>query len=87
MKFEERIAKEYFEFKEYDNVIFEPIGNTPPDFLINDSIAVEVRRLNKFHLGKPLEKIENEIDKNNSFKKVILISPTDSKNGQEINCS
>jgi hypothetical protein len=61
MKFEEKIAKEYFKFKEYDKIKFEPIGNTPPDFLINNSIAVEVRRLNKFHLGKPLEKIDYNI--------------------------
>jgi hypothetical protein len=75
MKFEEKIAKEYFEFKEYDKVIFEPIGNTPPDFLINNSIAVEVRRLNKFHLGKPIEKIEyNVIPK---IEKFIRLFDTD----------
>ena len=61
MKFEERIANEYFKFKKYDKIIFEPLGNTPPDFLINNSIAVEVRRLNKFHLGKPLEEIEYNV--------------------------
>ena len=85
MKFEEKIAKEYFKFKEYKKIEFEPIGNTPPDFLINDSIAVEVRRLNKFHSGKPLEKIEyNVIPKiekfiqlfklNENFENTIIVS-------------
>ncbi|GAB7258135.1 hypothetical protein [Polaribacter sp. OB-PA-B3] len=75
MKFEEKIAKEYFEFKGYDKVKFEPIGNTPPDFLINDSIAVEVRRLNKFHSGKPLEKIEyNVIPKIEKFIKLFELN-------------
>ena len=61
MKFEEKIAKEYFEFKKYRNIEFEPIGNTPPDFLLNKKVAVEVRRLNKFHLGIPLEKIDYNV--------------------------
>lgn len=31
----------------YSNIQFEPIKNSPPDFLINNKIAVEVRRLNQ----------------------------------------
>jgi len=27
--------------------VYEPDGNTPPDFLVNGTIAVEVRRLNQ----------------------------------------
>lgn len=33
----------------FTNVVYEPDGNVPPDFLINGKIAVEVRRLNQNH--------------------------------------
>lgn len=48
MKREERIA--YNALKNLDskfNIVYEPDGNKPPDFSINGSIAVEVRRLNQ----------------------------------------
>lgn len=31
----------------YDRIAYEPDGNVPPDFVINNKIAVEVRRLNQ----------------------------------------
>jgi hypothetical protein len=31
----------------YHNVVFEPDGQVPPDFLVNGRIAIEVRRLNQ----------------------------------------
>jgi len=31
----------------FSNVVYEPDGNVPPDFVVNDEIAVEVRRLNQ----------------------------------------
>ena len=31
------------------NVVYEPDGNVPPDFLVDGSIAIEVRRLNQHH--------------------------------------
>lgn len=46
MKKEERIAQAYLQAMSND-VIYEPDGNTPPDFKINKLIAVEVRRLNR----------------------------------------
>ena len=84
MKFEEKITKEYFQFKGYDKIVFEPIGNTPPDFLINNSIAVEVRRLNKFHKNKPLEEVEysfipkikkhiSSFQNNSEFEKTTIV--------------
>lgn len=46
MKKEEKIVKEYLETLSSD-VVYEPDGNMPPDFKLNQIIAVEVRRLNK----------------------------------------
>lgn len=48
MNQDESIAKKYLE-KHYENVVFEPDGNIPPDFSIGDSIGIEVRRLNQQH--------------------------------------
>lgn len=48
MKWEEKMAFEYFQSTGFSNIQFEPDGNTPPDLLINERIAVEVRRLNQF---------------------------------------
>ena len=58
MNREEIIAEKYFKSLGYNNIKFEPNGNRTPDFAINDQIAVEVRRLNKFHNQQPLEKVE-----------------------------
>lgn len=46
MNQDEKIAEKYLK-KYHKNVIFEPDGNIPPDFLIEDCIGVEVRRLNQ----------------------------------------
>jgi len=43
----ETLAKEYLRFLGYTDIIYEPDGNIPPDFLVNGRIAVEVRRLNQ----------------------------------------
>ena len=58
MNREEIIAEKYFKSLGYNNIKFEPNGNRTPDFAINDQIAVEVRRLNKFHNQQPVEKVE-----------------------------
>ncbi|MCX6320586.1 MAG: hypothetical protein NTX93_02110 [Bacteroidia bacterium] len=62
MKREEKIANDYFISVGFDKIQHEPDGNIPPDFLLNDSIAVEVRRLNQhFRRQKniiPLEQLE-----------------------------
>ena len=57
MKREEEIVQEYLEFIGFENIQYEPNGNRTPDFLINQQIAVEVRRLNQFYEEKPLEKV------------------------------
>ena len=47
MKPEEKLVRPYLLSLNLGSVIHEPERNKPPDFLINDGIAVEVRRLNQ----------------------------------------
>jgi len=58
LKQEEKIAKTYFKSIGFENIEFEPNGNRTPDFVIDESIAIEVRRLNKFYGGKPIEGVQ-----------------------------
>ncbi len=43
----ERTILKYLQNKNLGDVVYEPDGNVPPDFLVNGRIAVEVRRLNE----------------------------------------
>lgn len=52
MNREEIIAEAYLNSLGFKNVVFEPDGNIPPDFSIDDRIAVEVRRLNQHSFTK-----------------------------------
>jgi hypothetical protein len=45
----ERLVAEFLAHSGYTDVVYEPDGNVPPDFLIDGRIAVEVRRLNQNH--------------------------------------
>jgi hypothetical protein len=47
MKPEEVSTNKYLRNHYGENVVFEPDGNIPPDFLVNSVYAVEVRRLNQ----------------------------------------
>ena len=62
MKIEEKVAYNYLISEGFTKIQYEPNGNIPPDFLLNDTIAVEVRRLNKhFRIrktDKPLEELK-----------------------------
>jgi len=58
LKREEKIAETYFKSLGFTNIEFEPKGNRTPDFVIENEIAIEVRRLNQFHNGKPIEKVQ-----------------------------
>ena len=65
MKKEEHIAEQYFKSKGFEHITYEPDGNIPPDFLLDNQIAVEVRRLNQ-HLklkgeSAPLEDLEFDL--------------------------
>jgi hypothetical protein len=42
-------VREYLMFRGHQNIIYEPDGNVPPDFLVDGRIAIEVRRLNQHH--------------------------------------
>ena len=52
MNREEKITEAYMKSLGFKNVVFEPDGNIPPDFLIDGRIAVEVRRLNQHFFTK-----------------------------------
>jgi hypothetical protein len=43
----EKLAAEYLHHRGFRDIRYEPDGNIPPDFLINNTIAVEVRELNQ----------------------------------------
>ena len=43
----ERIVLAHLTHRGFTDVVYEPDGNIPPDFLVNGSIAIEVRRLNQ----------------------------------------
>lgn len=45
----EKIANQYLLSQGFKDVVYEPDGNIPPDFLVDGRIAVEVRRLNQHH--------------------------------------
>lgn len=88
MNREEQLVEEYLKSKGYENVIFEPDGNIPPDFTINGSIAIEVRRLNQhiknsseiepvekldFSIYSTIDKIINEIVVDNFDRSAFLL--------------
>lgn len=59
MNIEEQLAKTYLTHLGYQDIRFEPDGNTPPDLLLNGNIAVEVRRFNQyFPNGDKMEALE-----------------------------
>jgi hypothetical protein len=47
----EALASQYLESLGLGEVVHEPDGNIPPDFLVGGHIAVEVRRLNQNHVS------------------------------------
>lgn len=46
-------VRKHLEFRGYTNIVYEPDGNIPPDFLVKGDIAVEVRRLNQNYFDGP----------------------------------
>jgi hypothetical protein len=68
----EKLAREYLSSVGFQDIVYEPDGNIPPDFLVNGKIAVEVRRLNQNErtatgirgleeTAKPLKKVMVEV--------------------------
>jgi len=66
-------AKQYLQSLDYSQIEYEPLGNVTPDFLLDNKIAVEVRRLNRnFINSEKLLNIENiEIHLIKDLKKLI----------------
>jgi hypothetical protein len=61
MNKDEKLAYQFLKYSGFKNIIHEPDGNIPPDFLCDLKIAVEVRRLNQ-HIDynnnqKPIEEL------------------------------
>lgn len=72
---EELRAQEYLLSLDYTDIVYEPLGNVTPDFVIDKSIAVEVRRLNRNYMkDEHLVSMEN-------YEKIDCkpISPIDPK--------
>jgi hypothetical protein len=61
----EKLVDEHLRHCGYQSVIYEPDGNTTPDFLVDGTVAVEVRRLNPHHFGgdapEGLEQVANSL--------------------------
>lgn len=57
----EKHVENHLEARGYVNIVYEPDGNIPPDFVIDGRVAVEVRRLNQNHFdgsnAKGLEEV------------------------------
>lgn len=68
-------AKKYLQTLEYKEVVYEPLGNVTPDFLLDNKIAVEVRRLNRNYINSEQSlSVENfEIPLVKNIKKIINI--------------
>jgi len=45
----EKVVEDHLKHLGYTDIVYEPDGNIPPDFLVNGTIAIEVRRLNQNH--------------------------------------
>lgn len=43
-------VKQYLQTLNYTHLEYEPLGNVTPDFVIDNRIAIEVRRLNRNHM-------------------------------------
>lgn len=47
----EELVFEHLAYRGYANIVYEPNGNVPPDFRVDNNIAIEVRRLNQNHFN------------------------------------
>lgn len=57
----EKLVQAHLRSRGFSDVEYEPDGNIPPDFLVNRSIAVEVRRLNQNDFSGPARKGLEEV--------------------------
>ena len=47
----EKLVHDHLAHRGFTNIVYEPDGNIPPDFLVDGCIAIEARRLNKHHFS------------------------------------
>lgn len=73
MDLAEKMAYDYFTSLGIKDIVHEPDGNIPPDLLLGNKIAVEVRRLNQFVKD---DKDENEPLENLSYRVMRRIHDT-----------
>jgi hypothetical protein len=73
MDIAEKHVEKYLKCSGFSTVVYEPDGNVPPDFLADDRVAVEVRRLNqKFDDGTNTRGLEEvRIPLWNNVKKLV----------------
>ena len=57
----EKLVENHLRHRGYCDLVYEPDGNVPPDFLVNGTIAVEVRRLNQINFSGPAAKGLEEV--------------------------
>lgn len=58
---EEQLIIDCLKVQGFDRISYEPNGNVPPDILLNNKIAIEVRRLNKNQIyGNDFKGLEQE---------------------------
>ena len=71
----ERLIGEYLAHAGYSDVVYEPDGKHPPDFLVDGRIAVEVRRLNQnVHTGGEIRGVEEMAVPLNRLVRKVLAS-------------
>ena len=63
---DEKRAKKYLRTLKHTTLEYEPLGNVTPDFLIDNKLAIEVRRINRNHINS-----EQQVSVEN-FKIVII---------------
>lgn len=74
MNTSEELVYNCLKYLGYENIIYEPDGNVPPDFLVDNRIAVEVRNLNQNQfLGEDAKGLDEDIiPLYASIKKLLL---------------
>lgn len=76
MDYAEKVAEHFLRSLNIGDVVYEPDGNVPPDFVVNNNIAVEVRRLNQNFIDqKRFEGLEHlSIRLLHFFEKICITS-------------
>jgi hypothetical protein len=79
----EKLAESYLQACGFTSVVYEPDGNISPDFLCDQQVAVEVRRLNQnYDAGSRMKGLEEaDIPLSKRIKKLLLSfgAPTQSQ--------